>query len=97
MTIDILIDMSNDIIKRNGRTYYLCTNCGRKFNHLWKVDDHGCKFKGTDTMIKAVGYAYDATTHDWTQRVEYVAKDRMDAIRWMNFNRDWFKNLHIED
>jgi hypothetical protein len=48
-------------------------------------------------MIIAVGFAYDPATNDWTQRVEYAARDRMEAIRWINMNRDWFKNLHIED
>lgn len=48
-------------------------------------------------MIKAVGYAFDPETRDWTKRTEYVARDRMEAVRWMNFNRDWMKNLHIED
>jgi hypothetical protein len=47
------------------------------------------------TQIKAEGYAYDPKTRDWTLRVEYVARDRMEAIRWMNSNRDWFKNLRI--
>lgn len=37
-----------DTIKRKGRTYYLCTDCGRKFNNLWKVDDHGCKYKAEE-------------------------------------------------
>lgn len=46
-------------------------------------------------MIKAEGYAYDAATRDWTQRVEYEARDRMEAIRWINFNRDWMKRLRI--
>jgi len=50
--------------------------------------------KGT---VTAVGFAFDPMTRDWTRRVEYVARDRMEAIRWMNFNRDWFKNLQITD
>jgi hypothetical protein len=32
------------IIKRRGRSYYGCPDCGRKFNSLTKVDDHGCKY-----------------------------------------------------
>ena len=46
-------------------------------------------------MIKAVGLAYDPSTRDWTKPVEYTAQDRMEVIRWMNFNRDWMKNLRI--
>jgi hypothetical protein len=48
-------------------------------------------------MVKAEGYAWNATTRDWTQRVVYEARDRMEAIRWMNFNRDWFQRLRILD
>jgi hypothetical protein len=43
----------------------------------------------------AVGFAYDAATRDWTKRVEYIARDRMEAIRWCNFNRDWMKNCRV--
>jgi hypothetical protein len=46
-------------------------------------------------MIKAQGKAYDPETRDWTKVVEYLARDRMEAIRWINFNRDWFKDLRI--
>jgi len=46
-------------------------------------------------MVRAEGYAYDPKTKDWTERVEYVARDRMEAIRWMNFNKDWMKGLRI--
>lgn len=49
----------------------------------------------TEQTIIAEGYAYDAATRDWTKRVEYRARDRMEATRWMNFNRDWFKRLRI--
>ena len=47
------------------------------------------------SATKAEGYAYDQATRDWTKRVEYIARDRMEAIRWMNFNRDWFQRLRI--
>ena len=46
-------------------------------------------------MIKAIGKAWDAETRDWTKETVYMAKDRMEAIRWMNFNRDWMKGLRI--
>ena len=46
-------------------------------------------------MAKATGLAYDPATRDWTQVVEYTARDRQDAIRWINFNRDWMKGLRI--
>lgn len=43
----------------------------------------------------AEGYAYDPKTRDWTERVEYTARNRMEAIRWINFQRDWLKRLRI--
>jgi hypothetical protein len=46
--------------------------------------------------IVATGFAYDAKTRDWTKPVSYEARDRMEAIRWINMNRDWFKNCRIE-
>lgn len=46
-------------------------------------------------MIKAVGLAYDPKTHDWTERVEYIARDRLEAVNWLHFNRNWMKNLRI--
>ena len=46
-------------------------------------------------MVKAQGKAFDPKTGDWTKLVEYEARDRMEAIRWMNMNRDWFKDLKI--
>jgi hypothetical protein len=48
-------------------------------------------------MAIAEGFAYDSVTRDWTKRVEYVARDRMEAIRWINFQRDWLKGLRILD
>lgn len=47
------------------------------------------------TEYKAIGFAYDPATHDWTKRVEYDARNEMEAIRWCNMNRDWFKNLRV--
>jgi hypothetical protein len=49
------------------------------------------------TMITVTGLAYDPITRDWTKLVTYEARDRMEAIRWMSFNRDWMKGLKIED
>lgn len=49
----------------------------------------------TNTEVKAEGYAYNAQTRDWTDRVEYVGRDRMEVIRWINFNKDWMKGLRI--
>ena len=49
------------------------------------------------TPIIAIGFAYDPATREWTKRVQYEARTRMEAIRWMNFNKDWMKNLHILD
>lgn len=50
-----------------------------------------------DKMVKASGLAYSQQTRDWTEKVVVEFKDRMEAIRWMNFQRDWMKNLKIED
>lgn len=47
--------------------------------------------------VVAEGLAYDPKTRDWTKRVEYVAQDRQEAIRWINFNRNWMKELRIVD
>lgn len=44
---------------------------------------------------KVEGFAYDAATRDWTQRVEYVAQSRSEALRWINFNSDWLEGLRI--
>lgn len=46
-------------------------------------------------MIKAEGFAYDPQTNDWTSRVVYEARDRMEAVRWINSNRDWMRRLRI--
>lgn len=48
-----------------------------------------------NSIIKAIGFAYDPVTNAWTKRVEYNARDKMEAIHWCNFNRDWMKNLQI--
>jgi hypothetical protein len=45
--------------------------------------------------VYAEGYAYSDQDMDWTKRVEYVARDRMEAIRWINFHKDWMKGLRI--
>jgi hypothetical protein len=50
----------------------------------------------TQTEVIAEGLAYDQATRDWTKRVEYRARDRMEAVRWCNFNRDWFKSLKVD-
>lgn len=47
------------------------------------------------TMIKASGLAYDPMTRDWTQLVIVEFRNRMEAIRWINFQRDWMKDLKI--
>lgn len=41
------------------------------------------------------GFAFDSQTRDWTHRIEYEARNYMEAIRWMNMNADWFKHLRI--
>jgi hypothetical protein len=46
--------------------------------------------------IVASAFAYDPAKRDWTKPVTYEARDRMEAIRWCNMNRDWFKFFKIE-
>jgi hypothetical protein len=46
-------------------------------------------------LVIARGLAYDGTTRDWTQKVEFVGRNRQEALDWIKFNRDWFKDLHI--
>ncbi len=46
-------------------------------------------------MIKASGLAYNSETRNWDKLVVVEFRDRMEAIRWMNFQRDWFTNLKI--
>ena len=41
------------------------------------------------------GFKYDPKTKGWTERVQYEARDRIEAIRWMNFQRDWLRGLRI--
>lgn len=48
-----------------------------------------------DTPTKAEGFAYDPATQDWTQRVEFVGRNRQEALNWIKFQRDWMKNLRI--
>ena len=48
-------------------------------------------------MVKVIGKTFDPKTGDWTKLVEYEAQDRMEAIRWINFNKDWFKDLRIAE
>ncbi len=47
-------------------------------------------------MIICTGLAYDPATRDWTLPVRYDARDRMEAIRWVRFQRDWLKDLRID-
>ena len=46
-------------------------------------------------MVRAEGYAYDPQTRDWTERVVVEFRNRMEAVRWINFQRDWLKRLRI--
>jgi hypothetical protein len=43
----------------------------------------------------AFGFAFDPLTRDWTKRVEYNARNKMEAIRWCNFQRNWMKDLQV--
>lgn len=48
-----------------------------------------------DKPCTAEGFAYDSKTNDWTERVVYEARNRAEAVNWIRFNRDWFKNLRV--
>jgi proline racemase len=47
--------------------------------------------------VRAVGFAFDPETREWTKRVEYNARDRMEAIRWINCSQDYLRDAHIEE
>lgn len=49
------------------------------------------------STVKAEGYAYDWKTRDWTERVEYEARDLTEAVNWIRFNRNWMKRLRVVD
>lgn len=51
--------------------------------------------KQTTKMVKVVGLAFDPATQDWTKETVYFARDRMEAIRWIEFNHNWMKQLRI--
>lgn len=48
-------------------------------------------------MIIAEGFTLDPATRTWTLRVTYEARTRQEALNWINFNRNWMKNLRIVD
>jgi hypothetical protein len=45
----------------------------------------------------ATGLKFNAATREHDTPVHYSAADEMDVIRWMNFNRDYLKDLHISE
>jgi hypothetical protein len=59
------------------------------------IDAEVARLNGRDILVIARGLAYDGTTRDWTQKVEFVGRNRQEALDWIKFNRDWFKDLHI--
>jgi hypothetical protein len=48
-----------------------------------------------ETKFQAQGLAYDPQTRDWTLLTTYDARNKIEAIRWCNFNRDWMKGLKV--
>lgn len=50
-----------------------------------------------DKPVTITALAFDPETRDWTKPVSYEARNKMEAIRWQNFNKDWMKSFHIED
>jgi hypothetical protein len=47
-------------------------------------------------MFVCTGKAYSPASQDWTVEASYIARDRMEAIRWVRFQRDWMKDLRID-
>jgi hypothetical protein len=47
-------------------------------------------------IVIATGLAWSATDRDWTELVTYHARNRVEAINWVRFNRDWLKDLRID-
>ena len=50
-----------------------------------------------ETQWVASGYKYNPKTRQWNDPVEYLASNKLDAIRWCSFNRDWLKYLGYEE
>jgi hypothetical protein len=66
-----------------------------RLRYIESVQKEGNQMEANSKIV-AVGFAYDSKTRDWTKEVTYEARDRMEAICWINMNRDWFKNMRIE-
>jgi hypothetical protein len=47
-------------------------------------------------MIIAQGYKFNPDTRKHDVLVQYEARTEMEAIRWMNFNRDTLSNLTLK-
>lgn len=40
--------------------------------------------------------AWNPATRNVDLEVKYEARDRMEAIRWINFNRNWMRDFRID-
>jgi hypothetical protein len=47
-------------------------------------------------IVTATGLGWSATDRDWTELVTYYARNHMEAVNWVRFNRDWLKDLRID-
>lgn len=47
------------------------------------------------TTTIAEGFAYNPRTCQWSERVEYVARNRQEALNWIKFQRHWLTRLRI--
>lgn len=59
-----------------------------------KVMAHDKPLRSHD-IVRAEGFAWNMADNDWTERVEYFARNRAEAENWIRFQRDWLKHLRI--
>lgn len=44
-----------------------------------------------------IGYKFNASTRDWTDRIVYHARDLLEAQNYAKCHRDWLKAISIEE
>lgn len=50
----------------------------------------------TDESVTITALAFDPETREWTKPVTYHARNRMEAIRWRQFNNEWMTQFRID-
>lgn len=48
-----------------------------------------------DAKVIAQGLEFNPATRQWDKPVRYEARTRMEALNWINFHKDWMKDLRI--